>query len=278
MRELFSQPSSFDVSYFDLSGRHDIRLLVVRTLLTYLELDGFLEGGTPFYAGYKVKALRPSREILEQFEGERRQFLVQLFHQFKKAKTWMSVDIDAAASALGSSRERIVRALDYLGERSWIELEAEGVRNRYQLLRQPEDLAKLAHALHARTIQREQQELARLHQVLKLVQHPACQVAELCRHFAEDRAEPCGHCTWCLAQGRPLALPSRKSAAIDASIIQQAAAVQRKHAAILAEPQAMARFLCGLTSPALSKAKLSSHALFGALSDSSFADVQRQFT
>ncbi len=116
-----------------------------------------------------------------------------------------------------------------------------------------------------------------MHQVLELVRHPGCQVSALCRHFAEDRAEPCGHCTWCLAQGRPLALPSRKSTVIDDRIVQQSAAVRRQHAAILAEPQAMARFLCGLTSPALSRAKLSSHPLFGALSDFAFADVQRLF-
>jgi len=276
VQEIFGQPPTFDVSYYELSGRHDIRLLVVRTLLTYLELAGYLEGGTPFYSGYKLKALRTSREILGQFEGERREFLTQLFRQFRSARIWMHVDAEAAARALGSTRDRIIRALDYLAEQGWIELEADGVRNRYQIVRQPENLRELAQTLHGRTLQREQQELARLHQVLELVRHPGCQVVSLGQHFGDERAEPCGHCTWCLSKGQPLTLPSRPSTEIDEGIIPQAAAVRAKNAAILAEPQVLARFLCGLTSPALTKAKLTSHPLFGALSDAPFAEVLRR--
>ena len=52
--ELFTLGDEFDVSLYDLSARHDIRQLVVRTLLTYLELDGYLEEGTPFYARYQL--------------------------------------------------------------------------------------------------------------------------------------------------------------------------------------------------------------------------------
>ena len=51
----------FDVSFYELSSRHNIRVLVVRTLMTYLELDGYLEGGTPFYSSFKFQALTPSR-------------------------------------------------------------------------------------------------------------------------------------------------------------------------------------------------------------------------
>ena len=38
-------------------------------------------------------------------------------------------------------------------------------------------------------------------------------------------------------------------------------------------PRQQARFLCGLTSPALTKAKLSKHALFGTLESQRFLDV-----
>ena len=43
----------FDLAEPELTVEHDIRPLVVRTLLTYLELGGYLEGGTPFYQGYR---------------------------------------------------------------------------------------------------------------------------------------------------------------------------------------------------------------------------------
>src|SRR5947199_7306520 len=47
------QEGEMELSLYDFAGRHDIRLLVVRTLLTYLELEGYLEAGTPIYAEYE---------------------------------------------------------------------------------------------------------------------------------------------------------------------------------------------------------------------------------
>ena len=63
---------TFDVSLIEMSNRHDIRPLVLRTVLTYLELLGVLRQGTPFYAGYEAKPLVPLGEILARFSGERR--------------------------------------------------------------------------------------------------------------------------------------------------------------------------------------------------------------
>src|SRR6266568_1788759 len=57
--ELLSLGPEFDVSLYDLSSRHDLRPLVLRTLLTYLELNGVLRQGTPFYAGYEIRPLLP---------------------------------------------------------------------------------------------------------------------------------------------------------------------------------------------------------------------------
>ena len=64
LSEIFTLGDNFAVSLYDLSARHDIRQLVVRTLLTYLELDGYLEEGTPFYARYQLRPLMLFDDIL----------------------------------------------------------------------------------------------------------------------------------------------------------------------------------------------------------------------
>jgi ATP-dependent DNA helicase RecQ len=208
--ELFGQGEHVDVSYSELSKLCDIRLLVVRTIMTYLELDGYLAGGTPYYATYKFKPRVPSAQILKEFEGERRQFLEGMFRQTKKAKTWVQIDVDRAARALDATRDRVVRALDYLAERGWLELQATGTRNQYQRLKSPDDPLALARQLHKQLVDREQQEIARLGQVLSLADAPGCQVVALCRHFGETRSEPCGHCSRCLEAS---ASPSQKNSA-----------------------------------------------------------------
>jgi len=50
-------------------------------------------------------------------------------------------------------------------------------------------------------------------------------------------------------------------------------ALRAKHPRALAEPRQVARFLCGLTSPALTREKLSRHPWFGVLAERRFADV-----
>src|SRR4029077_20473855 len=111
------------------------RLLVIRTLLTYLELAGYLEAGTPIYAEYELRPLVPFDEILSRFAGERREFLRGVFQQARKAKIWSRLDLDVAAQALGSPRDRLVRALDYRAEHTLLEVRAAGLRHPYRWLR-----------------------------------------------------------------------------------------------------------------------------------------------
>ncbi|MDZ7615469.1 MAG: ATP-dependent DNA helicase RecQ [Patescibacteria group bacterium] len=276
LAELFSLGEEFDVSYYELSASHDVRLLVVRTLLCYLELLGFLEGGTPFYSTYRFQPLVSSREILSHFEGERRTFLEDVLRHAVKAKTWFSLDADRASRAIGCPRDRIVRALDYLAEQQWLELKAEGVRQRYRRLRLPEDMQALAAKLHGRTLQREKSEIARLHQVLDLVRHDGCQVAALGTHFAEKRDQPCGHCSWCLGGRKPVLVPQRVEPPITPDLWRRATAIRKEHPNVFRDARMLARFLCGVSSPALVRAKLTHHDLFGALADVPFATIHQR--
>jgi len=268
----------FELSLYELSGRHDIRLLVVRTLLCYLELDGYLEGGTPFFSSYRFQPLVSSSDILGHFEGERREFLAQVLRQVRRAKKWFHFDADAAAKTLGCPRDRIVRALDYLAQQGWIDLQTSGVRHRYRLLRRPEDVAELAHTLHQRTLEREAREIGRLGEVLDLVSHDGCQVSALGRHFGEPLDGSCGHCSWCLDGRRPRRLPERCSQAISEGVLADATSLARRVPGVFPEARPLARLLCGMSSPRTSREKLDGerltrHRLFGALEDVPFSRV-----
>jgi ATP-dependent DNA helicase RecQ len=276
VKEVFDQGPEFDVSFYELSGLCDIRPLVVRTLLTYLELDGFLAGGTPFFSSYRFQPLRPSAEILAEFNDERRQFLRRVLQHARKARTWFQIDLNEVTRALDVPRDRVVRALDYLGERGWLKIDVSGARYRYRRLRVPSDMAALAQSLYARSLGRERQEIARLGQVVELAQHPGCQVALLCEYFGETRVKPCGHCTRCLGHDRAATPCDRIAPPLDESIFAAALAVQRANLSVLADPVVMARWLCGISSPALSKSKLSSHPLFGSLAQQSFPQLRER--
>ncbi|HEY2295665.1 MAG TPA: ATP-dependent DNA helicase RecQ [Thermoanaerobaculia bacterium] len=268
-------PAMMELSLYDLSARHDIRLLVVRTLLTYLELAGYLETGTPIYAEYELRPLVAFEEILNRFAGERREFLRGVFGQARKAKIWSHIDLEAAARALGAPRDRLVRALDYLAEQGLLEVRAAGLRHPYRWLRPPEDLDALAGSLHQRTLERETREIARLDEVLTLAAHDGCQTAFLAAHFGEQLPGPCGHCSWCENGGQPAKLFPPAPVHLDEESLRRATALRRE-IPDLALPRALARFLTGLPSPRLTRGKLKSHPLFGAFAHVPFADVLRR--
>ena len=164
--ELLDQREEFDVSVFDLAQRHDVRDLVVKTLLTYLELEGVLQSTGSFYTEFKFQPLRPSAEILAKFDAARADFLRRVFAAAKKGRTWFTLDADAASRKLEQPRERIVAALDYLEQQGDLIVEATGVRQGYRRLEQPADRQSLVAALAERFLEREAHDIARVESVV----------------------------------------------------------------------------------------------------------------
>ncbi len=205
--EMLDAGLEFHVSLSDLSSRHDIRLLVLRTALTYLELLGVLRQGTPFYGAYEVRPLLDPSEIAVRFGGERAQFITAIFAAAKKGRIWYTLDAAKVGAALGQDRGRVVRAIEYLEQQGWAEVRASDVRQRYRRLRPAEDADALVGELRRRFEAREAQEIARIHRVLALVTHEGCQVNALVGYFGERRADPCGHCAYCL-NGSAATLPA----------------------------------------------------------------------
>jgi len=275
--EIFAndEGAQFAVSEYELSVRIDVRPLVLKTILTYLELEGLLRQGTPFYAGYSFRPVEGSFEqVLAAFDPDRADFLRRLVASGKTGRIWTSLDPGQAATVLGEERSRIVAALGHLEQRQLIELRAADARQRYTILGHPSSRSDLLDRLVERFDRREQAETERIQRVMSVVTHDGCQVNELVAYFGEMRAEACGRCSFCLsgvAQRLPeAATPPALETAVDRGALEGLGAA---HPEALGAPRQRARFLCGITSPATSRAKLTRGPLFGALADRRFADV-----
>jgi len=273
---LSAQPDEFELSLYELTVRYDIRPLVLRTALTYLELLGMVRQKTPVYGSYRMKPKLPIREIAAKFDGERAHFISDLFDQAHEGRSWFTLDVGRACKELKQDRTRIVRALEYLQQQDWIELDTAELLYRYSFLRRPESMDDIVDVLTKRFHRREEQEIQRVSQVVSLVTHNGCQTNLLVQYFGEKRNEPCGHCSWCKTR-QPQRLPAGIPPSSMDSLLSSTAfrAMRSAHQDALGDTRQAARFLCGLTSPALAKSKLTRHALFGVFGDQRFADVVR---
>ena len=262
-------PRAFNL--VSLGNRHDIRALVTRTLLTYLELDGFIRMGTPIYNSYRFKPMAPSAEILAQFQGERRDFLKRLLAQSKKARTWFDIDLDQSSRNLNQPRARLVAALDYLAEQGWLELKPADVRSPIERAKDDIDLDALAQSLNDRMVDLERRELDRFQQVLDLATSNFCRWYRLCDYFGEDLGQACESCSFCF-DGEAFEIEEPDAAEVAPEIWQDLRELAQEYP-FLKDPRSATRFLVGLRSPVLSKARLGGHRLFGILSHVPFTDL-----
>ncbi len=278
LKEILANETEFALNLYELSNQFDLRMLVLKTTLTYLELAGVLRQGTPFYSGYEVFPKAPIEEIIEKFPGEHGKLVKGLFSFSKKGvslgRTKYALNPDLLATILQQERRRVVRALEVMEERGLVELRASDVRQRFTKTMPDANPKEIAKELWAKFQHRESLEISRLKQVLDLVTHEGCLSNELIGYFGEKRATPCGHCVYCLT-GKPQILPETDPLPpIDSEISRrQVDDLQREHHQALGQPRQVARFLCGLSSPATSRARLGKTSLFGRLEHHPFQEI-----
>lgn len=249
--ELFAGGEQFSVSRYRLSRDHDIRPLVVATVLTYLELEGVLRATGPFYAGYKVQFITSQREIIGRYNPDRSAFLRDVFAAGAMGRTWLALDPAAVSAKIGQPRERIISAINYLEQQGDLVTKPSDLRHGYRRLVQ-RAVDEVVAELGAQFDKREDNDIARTGRVMAFAELDTCLTRALVGYFGEELPGPCGHCGPCL--GEP-ADPMPPLQTVDASqdpvirgLVAEVAAERHK---VLAHPRNLARFLCGLRSPAL---------------------------
>ncbi len=269
--DVLDRGEAFDVSIYELSGHHDMRPLVVKTLLAYLELEDVIVFTGPFFSEFKFQHQRPLDEILEGFDAGRSVFLRSIFDHARKGRTWFSLDVEAVTQATGEPRDRIVKALSYLEEKGDLVLQAAGVRQSYRRLSTSRDRAALGDTLNARFARREAQDIARVGRILELAEHDGCLTKHLLAYFGEAR-EDCGHCVRCEGvAARPL--PAARYVSPDDDDAAKVGKLRAEGHEALATPRQVARFLCGIVSPQTTRAKLRKHRMFGVFESVPFQEV-----
>jgi ATP-dependent DNA helicase RecQ len=269
---LVSQKEVFDVSVFHLSVEYDMKPIVVETLLTYLELDGFLRPESKFFSEYQISPRRDIREIFASFDDARAGFLRNVFADAAKGRTWYRLDVAETARRLNEPRERILKALSFLEERGDLTLKSLGMRQQFRSLRAPGNLSTLQRTMRERFAEREAMEIRRIDQVFQLVDHTGCRTRHLLDYFGEKLEQDCGHCDRCQGRaGAKVKAPRRgELGPREREIIRE---VRSEGLEVLQAPRALARFLCGLHSPKTTQARLGGHRRFAALATWPFAAV-----
>ncbi|MFU8894114.1 MAG: ATP-dependent DNA helicase RecQ [Luteolibacter sp.] len=254
---------SFELSLYNLSRACDIRQTVVETVLAHLETDGLLTHGGRRHSAWRVRLLRSEDQLLAgRSAGEARRLKKLLASAVSERGWWMMDDQSCGDKNAAGLLADLALAGDAI-------VEPRRVMHRYRLKSCETDVRAIIDSIIARFERRERDDLARLAKVVEYATQPGCLTAWLAEYFGTADPVPCGNCDRC--HGRPPVVITRPPArnVTDEEWRQITELVQSRDSA-LGSARQLARFLCGMTSPAT---RFTRDPRFGLLGDLPFHEV-----
>ncbi|WP_413111816.1 ATP-dependent DNA helicase RecQ [Thaumasiovibrio sp. DFM-14] len=259
-----------------LSTDTNIRGLALKTLLVYLEIEGIVEPGYSYYAEYRFKTHVPSNEIIQLFAGERRQFVEHLFNASPKARLWHQVDFELLWQRCNGERKRAIQALEYFEQQGLITLEAKQLTDVYHVRQAEFDRSIIAQRLFDLAQTKETAAIERIDNMLAFFASSQCLSYQLADYFADKQLQKnpqgCGHCSVCLGQPAQLPLPPALALPNNQQLNDWCAPYIAAVQGVVSNSM-LAHYLCGLSSPIITKTKARKMAGYGALSNVPYRDV-----
>ena len=118
---------------------------------------------------------------------------------------------------------------------------------------------------------REERDVERLESVVAFLDCEECLTVRLLAYSGEIDAERCGKCSSCLKIGRKLLERSYPELSLEDLELMQTVLAERQ--AALRAPRQVARFFCGIASPASAGGGLKRHRAFGIFAEMPFLEV-----
>lgn len=259
---LKGQPEQFFMSHYAVAHEVDMRDSVLRTLLTHMELQHWLAPTIQRYDAYRFKLKKPAGEIIKGSPSERRQSVSEVLAMATKKRIWFDMQLAALSARHGQDRTHIAQTLNFLADHGWIELQARQLVSGYRKLLADWQPRRLAKKLQRYVLERQQAELLRVEQLFEFLCSSRCQAAGLSEHFGQPLLEPCGQCSACLGQSLGQ-LPPPDYPQVGDAALTALRRVLTDHPELLSTVEQQSRWLCGMTSPKLMRARLTQHPLYG---------------
>ncbi|MCK5147146.1 RecQ family ATP-dependent DNA helicase [bacterium] len=257
-----------------LSKEINIRLLPLKTLLVYLDMENIITPKYTYFEEYSFKYHTTAHAIINNFNGERRHFVDGLIANCRLKKTWAYVDFNQIVNKTGADRRRIIAALEYFHEQGWIELQSKQPTDVYNIDTTDFDIDIVTDRIYSLFLRNEEHNIGRIDKMIRFFESDSCLSKGLALYFGENlEKEQCGHCSYCnigkvkiqhSKELRPIADFTFKG------LTEEAIKVLADNYTLLN----MTKFLCGINTPVFYRLKMRQFPNFGILEKYKFKDVK----
>lgn len=265
-----------EIKLLSLSNELNIRMLPLKTLLVYLEMDGIISPKYTYFGEYDFKYITSQAEIINKFEGERKEFIKEVLRSSPTARTIAKVNInETIRNYPKADRHRVISALEYCSDKRWIELNARQSIDVYDITDRDFDIDSVSTKMSQLFETKERNEINRIAQMISFLESDSCLSKKLAEYFGEviDK-DYCWHCSFCQS-GQALIAQSKESQELGTLNYKELTGGFIKSAGTDNYTVTnTARFLCGISSPVFTKLKAKSIDNFGALEKYPFQKVK----
>ncbi|NQZ86816.1 MAG: RecQ family ATP-dependent DNA helicase [Colwellia sp.] len=270
----------WELQGLSLSNASNIRQLPMRTLLVQLELQGVIKPLFSYFADFKYKFTTTKDEVLNTFEGERKEFLATIFKYSGFKKVWGEPDFDALFQHYGCDRGRVIVALEYLQEKQLITLETKKITEVYSVNKTLLSSPTLVSTLHEYFVDKEEKEIKRIATLVRFFELDTCLSHNLSKYFDDQNAPVnCGHCSVCRGKVVKLSYSQQVVWPDDSRIFEVLTSLiehmSTKNKSVISL-ETMCRFLTGLTVPLFSRNKVKQLSGFGCCENIRYQEVREK--
>jgi ATP-dependent DNA helicase RecQ len=272
------QNGRWELQGLSLSNASNIRQLPMKTLLVQLELYGVIKPLFSYFADFKYKFTSGKNDVLQSFNGERREFLKAIFEHSKFKKIWGEPDFDALFQHYQCERSRVVTALEYLQETGHIVLETKKITEVFSVDFTQLSDPSLAVNLQQYFLEKEQSEIKRIAALVRFFELNKCLSRNLSLYFDDKQVpENCGHCSVCRGKVAKLAYSSPVNWPTDQQLSEYLLGLMdhmKTKNNITLSVETLSRFLTGLMVPLFSRNKVKQLAGFACCENIRFQEVR----
>ena len=264
----------WEVKLTTLSKEINIRVLPLKTLLVYLDMEGIIKPKYTYFGEYYFKYNVIPSEITKKFKGERNDFVKAIIDHCETKKIWTYVDMPGILKSCKSDRQRVISALEYFNEMGWIELSTKNSIDVYDIIDQSFDIKNLSDKMYKLFKSKEEIEIQRIHNMVTFFESEKCINKNLAGYFGENIVQTnCGHCSFC-KNGK---IEIRRTTELKPLSSFNFNEVTNEFMTTIKEDYSilnLTKFLCGVYTPVFSKYKIKALANFGILEQYPFIEIK----
>jgi len=264
---IFSQGESITISKYQLCSTHDVPEAQLDIILSYLIGNNYIVHSGNFWRYVQVSRLRYATHEY----ARAKQNIVQAINDH-----WGQIDTLDSENTFGINRTKLLNIINEMTEVGDVAVKHSGRLEHYTLKTAPESTEEIIDLLMENFVSHRDANIKRIDTVNSTATTRSCIPARLIKYFGETLPENCGKCSSCLGQKRARKLPSSSIPQITETQLEEIKAALSEHQAVLSTPLRLARFCCGILTPALRRAKLYSHPCYGKFDNIPFNELLTQ--